>query len=143
MFLFALCFIVLAIWSKKNWWAIILGGIFASIGFVVVLNNFIPHEEYPSLPNTLKWGVYTWVLLLGLAATFGFVWLRRKTQPTGWAMYPAAGLLAMAVLAFILGSRFNEIWLYSVVLVVGVVFVLAKIIERKLDAVRQISNVKV
>jgi len=82
-----------------------------------VLEGLIPHEEYPTLPNTLSWDVYIWVLFLGLAATFGVLWLLRKNQPTGWAKYPAASLLALAVLAFILGSHFQEVWMVTMILV--------------------------
>jgi len=45
MFLLALCAIVFAIWSGKNWWAIIPGGIFASIGLVVLLEFLIPDSD--------------------------------------------------------------------------------------------------
>jgi hypothetical protein len=136
MFLFALPFFVLYFLSKKNWWAFIPAGVFTSIGVVVVLENLVPHTEYPRLPNTLSFDSLSWVLLLGLAATFGVLWLRRKTQPTDWAKYPAAGLLAIAVLSFILGEHFQEIWLATVMLVIGGVFLLATLIK-KLPAARQ------
>jgi hypothetical protein len=136
LFLFAATFIIVVILSKKNWWAMIPGGIFFSIGLVVVLENFIPHEEYPLLPNTPHMGVYTWVLILGLAATFGALWLLRKTQSTNWAKYPAAGLLAIAILAFLLGSRFQEIWPASVILGIGVTFLLTVFTRNKLPAGR-------
>jgi hypothetical protein len=132
MFLYALCFFAIAGWSKKNWWAIIPGGLFASIGLVAALENFIPHYDYPRLPNTIQWGVYTWVMFLGLATTFGILWLLRKTRPTGWARYPAAGLLVMAVSFFILGSRFQEFCLATVLLVVGVMLLLTVFTRKKL-----------
>jgi hypothetical protein len=49
------------------------------------------------------------VLCLGLAAIFGILWLRRKTEPTDWAKYPAAGLLVLSILAFILGDAWNTL----------------------------------
>jgi hypothetical protein len=134
LFLLAATFIIVVILSKKNWWAMIPGGIFFSIGLVAVLENYIPHEEYPSLPNTPTMGVYVWVLILGLAATFGALWLLSKTQSTNWAEYPAAGLLAIAVLAFLLGSRFREAWLASVMVGIGVMFLLKIITRKKLPA---------
>ena len=134
LFLLAATFIIVVILSKKNWWAMIPGGLFFSIGLVVVLENFIPHEEYPSLPNTPTMGVYIWVLILGLAATFGALWLLRKTQSTNWAKYPAAGLLAIAVLAIFLGSRFREAWMASVMLGIGVMFLLKVFTRKKLPA---------
>ena len=125
MFLFALCFIVFAIRSKKNWWAIIPGGIFASVGLVVVLEDLIPHEEFPSPPFTLQWGVYSWVLFLGLAVTFGVIWLFRKTLPTDWAKYPATGLGVIAVQCFVLGSRFQETCMISFLVAIGAMLMLA------------------
>jgi hypothetical protein len=107
MFLFALGFFGLVFWSKKNWWAIIPGGIFASIGLVSALNILVPYEGYPRLPGMLTWGFYTWVLFLGLATTFGILWLRCKTLPTSWARYPAVGFLAVAALFIIEGAHFS------------------------------------
>jgi hypothetical protein len=130
LFGLAATFYILVTMSRKNWWAMIPGGILFSIGLVVVLENFLPHEEYPTLPNTLKIGEYIWVLILGLAATFGSFWLLRGTQSTHWARYPAAGLLAVAVLAVLLGSRFQEAWLISGVLGIAVMFLL-KVFTRK------------
>jgi hypothetical protein len=131
MFLLATTFFVIVILSKKNWWVIIPGGLFASIGLVVVLENIIPHEEYPSLPNTPHMGIYTWVLILGLAATFGALWLLRKTQSTNWAKYPAAGLLVIAFMAFILGSRFQVVWPTTIMLGIGVMFLLTLFTRKK------------
>jgi hypothetical protein len=130
MFLFALPFFVVYFWSKKNWWAFIPAGAFAIFGLVTVLEILIPHKEFASLPNTLSWDVYSWVLFLGFAATFGVLWLRRKTQPTDWTKYPALGFLAIAILSFILGERFQEFWLAAVMLVIGGMFLMATSIKK-------------
>src|SRR5512136_2950150 len=45
MFLFALCFSAIAAWSRKNQWAIIPAGLFASIGLVVTLESLIQQSE--------------------------------------------------------------------------------------------------
>ena len=140
--LVALCFIAMASRSQKNWWAIIPGGIFASFGLAVAAEILIPHEEYPAPPNTNSWDVYIWVLFLGLAATFGVLWLLRKTQPTDWAKYPAAGLLALAVLSFVLGSRFQQVWQATVMLVIGAMFLLMMFTRKKLTAGQQTRKVK-
>jgi len=42
-----------------------------------------------------------------MAATFGCVWLLRKTQPTDWTKYPEAGFLAVAV-AFVSSDYFTS-----------------------------------
>jgi hypothetical protein len=143
MFLFAATFIAVVILSKKNWWSIIPAGFFASVGLVVLLEILIPQEDYPRLSHTLHLGVYTWVLILGLAATFGVLWLLRKTRSTNWAKYPAAGLLVIAVLAFILGSRFQEVWPATVMLGIGVMFLLTFFTRKKLPPVQTTPNVRI
>src|SRR5512136_1185077 len=45
MFLLALCFSVITAWSRKNQWAIIPAGLFATIGLVVTLGILIPQSE--------------------------------------------------------------------------------------------------
>lgn len=124
LFLLALAFIGVAMRVKRSWMAIIPAGLFASLGVCAVLENVIPHQAYPALQNTLVWGVFIWVLFLGLAATFGVVWLLRKTQHTDWAKYPAAGLLALTVLAFMNGARFQGIVLEALALSAGVTVLL-------------------
>jgi len=121
----ALCFIYIASRSMKNWWAIIPGGIFASLSLVVALVILVPQEDYPVLPHTLQWGIYSWVLFLGLAVTFGVLWLLRKTQPTDWAKYPATGLTVVAVQFLILGSRFQETCVISFLVAIGAMLMLA------------------
>jgi len=142
MFLLAATFLVYAILSKKNWWAIIPGGIFASIGLVAALDILVPHEAHPSLPGMLTWGFYTWVLFLGLAATFGILWLLRKTLPTSWAIYPAVGFLAMAVLFIIEGARFSEYWLATMLLVFGVTSLLAVLTGKRPVTGQQVPKIK-
>ena len=80
--IFALPFFVVYVLSKKSWWAFIPAGIFASFALMLLLDTLIPHEEYPSLPFVMSWDSLIWVLFLGVAVTFGVLWLRRKTQPT-------------------------------------------------------------
>jgi hypothetical protein len=131
MFLLAATFIAFAILSKKNWWAIIPAGIFATIGLVVALDILVPHEAYPSLPGTLTWGFYTYVLFLGLATTFGVLWLLRNILPTNWTKYPAVGFLAMAVLFIIEGAHFSKYWLETMVLVFGTMLLVAGLSRKK------------
>jgi len=141
MFLLAATFLSFAILSKKNWWAIIPAGLFASIGLVVVLDTQIPYEDYPRIQGMLIWGFYTWALFLGLATTFGILWLLRKTLPTRWAIYPAAGFLAMAVLFIIEGAHFTEYWLETTLLVLGVTLLLAVLTGKKPAAGQQIPKI--
>jgi hypothetical protein len=142
MFLSAATFIAFAILSKKNWWAIIPGGIFASLGLTAMLEILIPHEEYPRIQGMLSFDVFIWVLFLGLAATFGALWLGRKTLPTNWTKYPAVGFLAMAVLSIIEGAHFSEYWLETTLLVFGVTLLLVVLTGKRPDAGQQAPNVK-
>jgi len=141
MLLLAATFLGFAILSKKHWWAIIPTGTFASIGLVIALENLIPHEEYPQIQGMLTWGFYTWVLFLGLAATFGILWLLRKTLPTRWAIYPAVGFLAMAVLFIVEGARFSQYWLVTTLLVIGVTLLLAMLTGKKPAAGQQVPKI--
>ena len=142
MLLSAATFLVFAIMSKMNWWAIIPAGIFASIGLVIVLEILAPQQEFPILPNKIHWGVYSWVMFLGFAVTFGITWLLRKTQPTAWAKYPAAGLLVIAVMALILGSRFQEVWTVIVMIAIGVMLILALFSRKHLPVSVQPPQIK-
>jgi hypothetical protein len=142
LFLCAVGFTGFVLWKQKNWWAIILAGVFASLGLVVVLVSLVPREDYPRLPNTLHWGVYTWVLFLGFSATFGVLWLLRKRQPTGWAVYPAIGLLALAVATYILGSHFQEVWLVTMLSVTLGTLILALLTRKRLPASQQAPHLK-
>lgn len=135
MFTFSLPFFAAYIWSRKNWWAFIPAGFFASIGVVALLDIVAPREDYFAPQGTLEWGVYTWVLLLGFAAAFGVPWLRRKDQPSGWTIYPAAGFLALAILDFILAEKFDEYWLACTMFVLGGTILLA-VFTRKLPSAR-------
>jgi hypothetical protein len=131
LFVLAATFTIVVSMSRKNWWAVIPAGIFANIGLVVTLNILVPQEDYPSLPGMLNWGFYTWVLFLGFAATFGILWLLGKTMPTRWAIYPAVGFLAVAVLFIIEGVHFSEYWLETTLLVFGLTFLLAVLPRKK------------
>ena len=89
--LLALAFIVTYFLTKRSWWTLIPAGTSASFGLVAMAENLIPHTDHPSLPNTLEFGVFTWVLFLGLAATFGTVWLHKKSEFYGLGKIPGRG----------------------------------------------------
>ena len=134
MFTFSLPFFAAYFWSRKNWWAFIPGGFFATIGLVALIEEVLPHKEFASLPNTLHWGVYNWVLFLLLAASFGVPWLFRKDQPSNWTMYPAIGFFALGILSLVLGEQFQEFWLAAIMFDIGGLFLLA-LFNKKLLAV--------
>jgi hypothetical protein len=124
MLLFALPFFVTYFWSKANWWALIPAGVFASIAVIVLLTLFIP-ENQPLLQ-----GLASGTFFLGLGLTFGVLWLRRATQPTDWAKYPAVGLLTAAVVAFVLGRNFESFWAIGLI-AVGIMLVVASLLPKR------------
>jgi len=126
-FVFALPFFIIYFLSQKNWWAFVPAGVCTSFGLMGMLETLIPHKEYGSLPGLISWDVFIWVLFLGFAATFGIVWLRRKTQPTDWARYPALGFVALTILSLVLGEHFQEHWLAASILIIGGIFLLASL----------------
>jgi CHASE2 domain-containing sensor protein len=75
-------------------------------------------------------GVYRGALFLGWAFTFGILWRLRASQPTNWAGYPAVGLLAASILAFLMGESFEPFLPAVVLLVIGVVMVSAVFLKR-------------
>jgi len=125
MLIFSAPFFVTYFLSKPNWWALIPAGIFASIALIVLLSIIIPNED-----NRLT-GLYNGVLLLGFAATFGVLWLQRKTHPTDWAKYPAIGLLVGSLFGVLLGRHFNDYWGASVMLVIGVILLYSALGRKK------------
>jgi len=99
----AVPFFIVYLWSPKNWWALIPAGFMGSIaiGLLVFLPG--PGEiEHPEWMAAL--------LFLGWALTFGALWLRRSSQPTGWAGYPALGFALASPLVFFLGDNFELVW---------------------------------
>jgi|GEM_PF-1228690 len=139
MFTFSLPFFAAYFWSRKNWWAFIPAGFFASIGVVALLDIVAPHADYFAPQGTLEWGVYSWVLFLGFAAAFGVPWLSRKDQPSNWTKYPAVGFLALAILNFVLGEKFEVYWLASIMFVIAGLFLLA-LLDKKLTITDQQSR---
>ena len=106
MFLFAIPFLVVYFWSKKQWWALIPAGVFISIGLTVLLLNL-------PLPNAWADGIERLaaaVIMGGIGATFGVLWLKRGSYATDWAKYPALACFAVAVMAFILGQNSGLLW---------------------------------
>ena len=124
MALFALPFFIVYFRWKEGWWALIPAGIFASICLVVVITMFVPK-------NQDVWnGILTGIMLLGFGVTFGLLWLRRGSLPTDWAKFPAVGLFAASLLAFILGSNFQDYWAI-VLMVVGVLMIVTSLLPKK------------
>jgi hypothetical protein len=123
MLLFSAPFFVVYFWSKSNWWALIPAGVFASIAAVVLISLVAENQPWVE-------AVSSGVLFLGFGLTFGALWLRRGTQPTDWAKYPAVGLFTAAVVAFALGNNFQAFWAVALI-AVGAMLVLASLLPKR------------
>lgn len=116
LFVIAAPFFLVYLMSEKAWPMIIPAGILASIGLSLLLFGGL---HSPSWQRSLIGGT----MFLGWAITFGFLWLRRRSIPTDWAKYPALGLLAASLMAYVLGSQFQALW-PVVIILVGVLVLL-------------------
>lgn len=119
----ALPFFVVYFMSGKSWWALIPAGILASIGLSVYLMNAVENQAQ-------KESMISTVTYIGWGITFGILWLRRKSQPTGWTVYPAVGFLIAGVLAFFTKSDFSQYWPFLIILL-GLYILVRGIIGRK------------
>lgn len=73
--------------DRAHWWAMIPGGVLFTLAVVAGLSDTMPGLETGG------------IFFLGLALTFGLVYLLPTTEGRmGWAIYPAAVLLVMALL---------------------------------------------
>jgi hypothetical protein len=124
MLLFSAAFFIVFFRRKEYWWALIPAGVFASIGLVVILGILVPNIQLNSA-NFLNG-----VLLLGLALTFGALWLLRRTRPTAWAVYPAIGLFIAALVAGFSGVN-SYLFLAAAFLAAGIVLVLSSLLRKK------------
>jgi hypothetical protein len=80
--------VVYLIKPKRNWWAIIPGGVLASLALLVLFEAIFP-----------SWGGEA-VMFLGFAATFTTLYLLPSTRGgQRWALYPAIGWIVITVLS--------------------------------------------
>ncbi len=115
--LLGLAFVLVYLSDRRHWWAIIPGGVLLTLAGVTLISN----------EGVLAGGVF----FLGMAATFGLLWILPK--PAGrlnWALYPA-GILVVIGLLVILGATnlINFVW--PVALLVGGGFILYRAITKK------------
>jgi hypothetical protein len=113
----ALAFIVIYVSHYDHWWAIIPGGVLMTLAGVTLLPD----------NHVLSGGVF----FLGMALTFGLVYILPK--PSGkltWALYPA-GILFLIGIAVTLGATdlLNYIW--PLALLVAGIFVLYQALRNK------------
>lgn len=97
VFLFSLSLAFWLIFLQKqpeHWWPAIPGGILTTLAFVDVADHFSGRAADS-------------ILMLGIAATFGLLWLlRRHTRNTDWALWVAIIALALAFISpFAVGAK--------------------------------------
>ena len=109
----SLPFWVIFIFRSENWWALIPAGIMTTLGVVALLSG-----EAGLLSGMDRWigGIF----FIGIGATFGVLWLRRDKASTGWAIYPAAILLALGVFSMIFGEGMQEYIFAVAIIALGV-----------------------
>ena len=103
MFLFAVPFLIVYTRGQRNWWALIPAGGFITIAMVVWLVMFL--LEGRSTGDLLVEKVAGGVLFVGWGLTFLFLWLRRASASTAWAVYPAVALGLLALVSFLTGEK--------------------------------------
>lgn len=96
--------IALAFWTvfasdNRQWWAIIPAGVLTTVGALPLIADRVAETSIGA------------IFFLGLGITFGLLYLLRGRygNSTSWAIFPAAGSLAMAVLLGVLGP-FERFW---------------------------------
>ena len=112
---------------------------------LLLVEILVPHQHQATVvvQGKLLWDPLIWFLFLCFAVTFAVLWPMRKTHRTGWAIYPAAGWLALSALSFIEGPRFADFWLATMLLVTGIVLLAALIVKGRLMARQQTPHFKV
>jgi len=96
VFLFSLSLAFWLIFLQKqpeHWWPAIPGGILTTLAFVDVADHFSGRAA-----DT--------IMLLGIAATFGLLWLLRRHANTDWALWVAVIALVLAFVSpFAVGAK--------------------------------------
>ncbi|HEU5103353.1 MAG TPA: hypothetical protein VFU22_30240 [Roseiflexaceae bacterium] len=96
----SLSFWAIYLTDRARWWAVIPAGVLLTLVAIVVLSLQLPGQDL------------AWVLFLGIALTFGLVYLLPAGEGRNrWAIYPAAVMLLMALLLMAtLGQMINILW---------------------------------
>lgn len=93
--------------DRQRWWAVIPAGVLATLGGVAWVDE-----------NLARWDP-GWIFFLGLALTFGVLYLLPEGEgKQRWAVYPALGLAAFALLVMI-SSAVSEIVVPLLLVAVG------------------------
>lgn len=103
-------FLIAYLVSRKAWWAIIPAGAMISIGLMIIVIGILGGSASSG-------SIAVGANFLGLAATFGLVWLRRDLYPADWAKYPTIVLAILSIFMFFNAANFNYAW--PIILIAG------------------------
>lgn len=96
-------FITIYFMNREQWWAVIPGGVTATIGFTAVASEI-------QMPGALSDRLVGGVFFGGLALTFAVLWLLREKHNTGWGRYPAIPLGLLSLIWLTIGSDIDMFW---------------------------------
>jgi len=115
----ALSFWIIYVTTRyQQWWAIIPGGVLLSLALGIAVEPFIQEE------------IFAAVFLLGMALTFGLVYLLPTAdQRMGWALFPAG---ALAVVGLIVLSATTQLagFVWPALLIAAGAYILLKNLRR-------------
>lgn len=121
MFGIALPFLFIYLRSPETrWWAVIPGGILATIGVVVAIVLLIG-EDNPALMERIS----NVILYLGIGLIFVVLWLRHKKR---WGMWVAIVAGILAVISAIVGDMERS---WPILLVIGGVLLIYRALREK------------
>jgi hypothetical protein len=79
--------------GRERWWAVMPAGVLLTLGVVAWLGVRLPRFDAG------------WLFFLGIAATFGFLYMLPASQGgQRWAVYPAAAALAVMAMVLLSGA---------------------------------------
>jgi hypothetical protein len=119
MGLLSLSFWIVYFTHNENWWAIIPGGVLASITGLILVTELVDNDLL---------GVA--VMFLGMGATFLLLYLLPKSiGRAAWPLYPAAVLGIMGFL-FLIGAGQAMNWIWGILLVLAGAWIIIRSIRK-------------
>jgi hypothetical protein len=111
----AITFFVIYTKRRNFWWALLTVGIATTLSIVILLDQL-------DLANEIADRLIPAILFSVPACTLGALYIMRDRYPTDWAIYPAAVLLASAIITAIFGTL-SEVVYALLLIMVGVAII--------------------